>query len=168
MDPSAARSELPRSLGLLDALAIVIGIVIGGGIFVVPNLIARELHSLPHDRGVGVCRSGLLLWCVGMRRTRGHATGHWWPIRFHARGMGTARRIPLWLVHVSGGTHCPSSMARCDTSALLLLLFSAIRITVEAVGPRCYRAVHHHQLSECDPRCRSSEIVHFSEVARTG
>src|SRR5215471_15565194 len=42
MDPSAARSELPRSLGLLDAL----GIVIGGGIFVVPNLIARELHSV--------------------------------------------------------------------------------------------------------------------------
>ena len=46
MDRSAARSELPRSLGLLDALAIVIGIVIGGGIFVVPNLIARELHSV--------------------------------------------------------------------------------------------------------------------------
>src|SRR6516165_4730437 len=46
MDRSAARSELPRSLGLVDALAIVIGIVIGGGIFVVPNLIARELHSV--------------------------------------------------------------------------------------------------------------------------
>jgi len=43
---SAARSELPRSLGLLDALAIVMGIVIGGGIFVVPNLISRELHSV--------------------------------------------------------------------------------------------------------------------------
>jgi basic amino acid/polyamine antiporter, APA family len=46
MDRSAAGPELPRSLGLLDALAIVIGIVIGGGIFVVPNLVARELHSV--------------------------------------------------------------------------------------------------------------------------
>src|SRR5215468_5645142 len=47
MNRSAAPSELPRSLGLLDALAIVIGIVIGGGIFIVPNLVARELRSLP-------------------------------------------------------------------------------------------------------------------------
>ena len=35
--------ELPRTLGLVDALAIVIGIVIGGGIFLVPNLVARDL-----------------------------------------------------------------------------------------------------------------------------
>jgi len=39
--------ELPRKLGLLDALAIVIGIVIGGGIFLVPNLVARSLSSTP-------------------------------------------------------------------------------------------------------------------------
>jgi APA family basic amino acid/polyamine antiporter len=38
-------SDLPRKLGLLDALSIVIGIVIGAGIFLVPNLIARELKS---------------------------------------------------------------------------------------------------------------------------
>jgi basic amino acid/polyamine antiporter, APA family len=38
-------SNLPRKLGLVDALAIVIGMVIGGGIFLVPNLIARELKS---------------------------------------------------------------------------------------------------------------------------
>lgn len=30
----------------MDALAIVVGIVIGAGIFIVPNLIARELHSV--------------------------------------------------------------------------------------------------------------------------
>src|SRR6187549_3886716 len=39
--------ELPRKLGLLDSLAIVIGIVIGGGIFLVPNLVARSLSSTP-------------------------------------------------------------------------------------------------------------------------
>ena len=40
-------TELPRKLGLLDSLAIVIGIVIGGGIFLVPNLVARSLSSIP-------------------------------------------------------------------------------------------------------------------------
>ena len=37
--------DLPRRLGMLDATAIVIGIVIGSGIFVLPNLIARSLPS---------------------------------------------------------------------------------------------------------------------------
>jgi APA family basic amino acid/polyamine antiporter len=39
--------DLPRTLGVLDAGAIVIGIVIGSGIFVLPNLIARSLPSAP-------------------------------------------------------------------------------------------------------------------------
>jgi APA family basic amino acid/polyamine antiporter len=38
-------TELPRKLGLLDSLSIVVGIVIGGGIFLVPNLVARNLTS---------------------------------------------------------------------------------------------------------------------------
>lgn len=38
-------SDLPRNLGLVDALAIVIGVTIGAGIFIIPNLVARELHS---------------------------------------------------------------------------------------------------------------------------
>ena len=41
----AAGSDLPRTLGLIDALSIVIGITIGGGIFLVPNLVAQELKS---------------------------------------------------------------------------------------------------------------------------
>src|ERR1051326_9094450 len=39
--------QLPRKLGLLDATLIVIGIVIGVGIFLLPNLIARSLPSIP-------------------------------------------------------------------------------------------------------------------------
>jgi len=38
-------AELQRKLGFLDALAIVVGMIIGGGIFVVPNLVARSLDS---------------------------------------------------------------------------------------------------------------------------
>jgi APA family basic amino acid/polyamine antiporter len=45
MLPMKAAQELPRRLGMLDATAIVIGIVIGSGIFVLPNLIARSLPS---------------------------------------------------------------------------------------------------------------------------
>ncbi|MCU1262290.1 MAG: amino acid permease-associated region [Bryobacterales bacterium] len=41
----SARDGLPRELGLLDAIFIVIGIVIGSGIFLLPNLIARSIPS---------------------------------------------------------------------------------------------------------------------------
>ena len=44
--PSAiAPSDLPRRLGLVDSLAIVVGVTIGGGIFLVPNLVAQTLKS---------------------------------------------------------------------------------------------------------------------------
>ncbi len=39
------KTDLPRTLALPDALAIVIGCVIGGGIFLVPNLIAQNVPS---------------------------------------------------------------------------------------------------------------------------
>ena len=62
-------SNLPRKLGLIDALAIVIGMVIGGGIFLVPNLIARELKSADRDSGgLDICRRDLVLRRASMRR----------------------------------------------------------------------------------------------------
>src|SRR6202162_1389580 len=48
------RADLPRKLGLVDALAIVIGVVIGGGIFLVPNLVAQNLRSAGLIMGVWV------------------------------------------------------------------------------------------------------------------
>ena len=47
-----AVAGLPRKLGLLDAVSIVIGIVIGAGIFLVPNLVARQLRSAAAILGV--------------------------------------------------------------------------------------------------------------------
>ena len=38
---------LPRALGLLDAAAVIVGIVIGAGIFLVPRLVAQALPSPP-------------------------------------------------------------------------------------------------------------------------
>lgn len=54
-----SKHELPRRLGVVDATAIVIGIVIGSGIFVLPNLIARNLPSPTAILGVWVI-SGIL------------------------------------------------------------------------------------------------------------
>jgi APA family basic amino acid/polyamine antiporter len=51
--------QLPRKLGLLDATFIVIGIVIGSGIFLLPNVIARSLPSGPAIIAVWVA-SGVL------------------------------------------------------------------------------------------------------------
>lgn len=45
-------TELVRRLTLLDSIAIVVGIMIGGGIFLVPNLVARSLPSTPAIMGV--------------------------------------------------------------------------------------------------------------------
>ena len=46
--------NLPRRLGLIDATLIVVGIVIGSGIFLLPNLIARNLPSAVAIIGVWV------------------------------------------------------------------------------------------------------------------
>jgi basic amino acid/polyamine antiporter, APA family len=47
-------NDLPRRLGLIDATLIVVGIVIGSGIFLLPNLIARNLPSAPAIIGVWI------------------------------------------------------------------------------------------------------------------
>ena len=49
-----AVAGLPRRLGFLDAVSIVIGIVIGAGIFLVPNLVARQLRSAAVILGVWI------------------------------------------------------------------------------------------------------------------
>ncbi len=41
----SAGAELPRKLRLLDTASLVVGTVIGNAIFLVPSIIARELHS---------------------------------------------------------------------------------------------------------------------------
>ena len=50
----ARPAELARRLSLGDSIAIVVGIMIGGGIFLVPNLVARSLPSMPMIMGVWI------------------------------------------------------------------------------------------------------------------
>jgi APA family basic amino acid/polyamine antiporter len=47
-------TALPRKLGLLDALSIVVGMIIGGGIFLVPNLVAQNLTSSASILGIWI------------------------------------------------------------------------------------------------------------------
>src|SRR5947207_2695713 len=46
--------DLPRKLGLFDSVAIIVGTIIGAGIFLVPNLVARSLPSVPWIVGVWI------------------------------------------------------------------------------------------------------------------
>ena len=55
-------SELPRKLGFLDTVSIIIGIVIGSGIFVLPNVIAKALPSAGAIFGAWVL-AGVLSFC---------------------------------------------------------------------------------------------------------
>lgn len=52
----AAQRDLPRAIGFLSSIAILVGTIIGSGIFLVPHNVA--LH-------VGTVRSLLLVWIVG-------------------------------------------------------------------------------------------------------
>jgi APA family basic amino acid/polyamine antiporter len=54
--------DLPRRLGFIDATLIVVGIVIGSGIFLLPNLIARNLPSASAIIGVWIV-AGVLSYC---------------------------------------------------------------------------------------------------------
>ena len=55
-------TELPRQLTLVDAASIVVGIIIGAGIFLVPSLVAQSLPSAPWIIAVWVV-SGVLSLC---------------------------------------------------------------------------------------------------------
>jgi len=56
LKPANTEQDLPRRLGLLDATCIVVGTVIGAGIFMVPGIVAR---NVPSASGI------LLVWIVG-------------------------------------------------------------------------------------------------------
>jgi APA family basic amino acid/polyamine antiporter len=51
---STTSAKLPRTLGLIDSLSIVIGVTIGGGIFLIPNLVARQLPTVTAILGVWI------------------------------------------------------------------------------------------------------------------
>lgn len=55
-------TDLPRRLGLREAIALVAGTIIGSGIFLAPNLVAKQVPSAPAMLAVWIF-SGLLSLC---------------------------------------------------------------------------------------------------------
>jgi len=53
---SPVRTELPRAIGRLGAIAIVVGTIIGSGVFMVPHNVALQVGSVP---------TVILVWVVG-------------------------------------------------------------------------------------------------------
>ena len=60
-----APAELPRALGLLDSASILVGIVIGAGIFLIPRLVAQALPSPPMILAVWIA-TGMLCFFGGL------------------------------------------------------------------------------------------------------
>ena len=95
--------ELVKGLGLTSATMLVMGSMIGSGIFIVSAEISREVnspaladrslagHRLPHHCGRPQ------LW-----RTGGHDAAGWWPICLSARSAGSALGISLRLDALPG------------------------------------------------------------------
>lgn len=53
--------QLPRKLGLVDATLIVVGVVIGSGIFLLPSLIARNVPSAPATMAIWLVTGAISL-----------------------------------------------------------------------------------------------------------
>ena len=61
-DPAHAASDLPRKLTLIDGALLLVGTVIGSGIFVVPSLIAQRIPEPGLVIAIWLC-SGVLVLC---------------------------------------------------------------------------------------------------------
>ena len=62
-------SELKRTLGLTTAISIVIGSVIGSGIFMKPAVMAAQLGSPLLDKCLGCCRGYYIIRCFEQCRS---------------------------------------------------------------------------------------------------
>ena len=91
-------TRLARRLGLLDATMIVMGGIVGSGIFINPYIVARQFHSPAADPGawaIGgwIALSGGFIWAeLAARRPQ---LGR--PVRLSARGVSSLGRIHLRL-----------------------------------------------------------------------
>src|SRR5580704_5619133 len=83
--------ELRRDLGLWTAIALVIGTVIGSGIFLVPRTMVLRVGS-PFMVFIVWIFGGLLSLCGALSYAGGR-----WRVRLPARGLRTAVGIPLRL-----------------------------------------------------------------------
>ena len=107
MQPAAPRSSLSRDLGVRHASAIVVGTIIGSGIFLVP---AEMMQA------VGSACLVYLAWIVGgalsiggryhLRRTRRNEAAGGRRVRLHPRRLWPAAGVSLRVDMVRGRQAC--------------------------------------------------------------
>ena len=94
--------ELVKGLGLTSATMLVMGSMIGSGIFIVSAEISREVQSPALlDRGLGDHRLPDDRRRAQLRRTGRHDAARWWPICLPARSARPSVGISLRLDAVS-------------------------------------------------------------------
>ena len=147
---SAAAPGLVRRLGPFDATMLVMGGIIGAGIFVNPAEVARYVHT--PGLIVGVWMLGGLIAMAGAlvyAELADRRPGCWRAICLSARCLWADPGIPLWLVaaagdpvgrHGGGGDHirplfprtCAASAARrhdrCRRCSLLLVAINCLGV----------------------------------------
>lgn len=96
--PSTLGADLPRQLTVFDGTALLVGSVIGSGIFVVPSLVARHVPDPGLALGIWVF-SGLLVLCGALTLAE---LGAMLP---HSGGLYVYMREaygPFWALLISG------------------------------------------------------------------
>ncbi len=93
-----SRVGFRRALGPFDATMVVIGGIIGSGIFINPYIVAQRLDtSAPRARRVGGRRLDRAGRRVRLRRARSHLSEGRRPVRLPARRLASARRLHVRL-----------------------------------------------------------------------
>ena len=91
--PARTSEELPRLLGLLDSTDVVIGTMIGVGVFLVPASIAREVPSTPLILALWLA-GGLISLCGALARG---SPERWLDALVHPRTI----EAPRWTVRTA-------------------------------------------------------------------
>jgi len=101
MDTSGPTPNLPRKLDLFDSLSIVIGVVIGAGIFLVPNLVAQELKSAASILWVWIFAGVISFFAELIYRLLWQGGFRWRGRDGDRRGAGMALLIALALIAIA-------------------------------------------------------------------
>ena len=96
-------AQLLRRVGLFDATMIVMGGIVGAGIFINPYVVARQVHTPVLDSwGVGGGRRGGDAGRFHLRRTGGAHAECWRAVCVSARRVSSACRIFVWMGAAAG------------------------------------------------------------------